>query len=199
MPLCLAAFGSVRTKVRRTSASWAPDVHTFCPLTTKSSPSTPETRLAHGAQRRQVRAGTRLAHSQRGRHLGPQDRHRPPTLLFRRAERDQRRGDDADALRVESQVGAPARKFFLMHVLLQQRGVAAAELGRITGHAASRCRTSAAASVAPIRECDCWTVSAPTHRPRRQVLVKERHEIRAEGLDVSVEGQLHGAPGWKKF
>ena len=40
MPLCLGALGSVRTKVRSTSASWAPDVHTFCPFTTKSSPST---------------------------------------------------------------------------------------------------------------------------------------------------------------
>jgi hypothetical protein len=39
MPLCLGAFGSVRTKVNKTSASWAPDVHTFCQLTTKSSPS----------------------------------------------------------------------------------------------------------------------------------------------------------------
>ncbi len=39
MPLCLGASGSVRTKVSRKSASWAPEVHTFCPLTTKWSPS----------------------------------------------------------------------------------------------------------------------------------------------------------------
>ena len=39
MPLCLGAFGSVRTNVSSTSASWAPDVHTFWPLTTKWSPS----------------------------------------------------------------------------------------------------------------------------------------------------------------
>ena len=35
MPLCFGASGSVRTKVSSTSASWAPEVHTFCPLTTK--------------------------------------------------------------------------------------------------------------------------------------------------------------------
>jgi hypothetical protein len=31
----------------------------------------------------------------------------------------------------------------------------------------------------------------------RQMFVKKRHELRAEGLDVSVESQLHGAPGKK--
>ena len=39
MPLCLGASGSVRTKHRHKSAWWAPDVHTFWPLTTKWSPS----------------------------------------------------------------------------------------------------------------------------------------------------------------
>lgn len=29
IPLCLGASGSVRTNVSKTSASWAPDVHTF--------------------------------------------------------------------------------------------------------------------------------------------------------------------------
>jgi hypothetical protein len=39
--------------------------------------------------------------------------------------------------------------------------------------------------------------SGPLQRLRlgRQVLVEEGHELRAEGLDVSVEGQLHGATG----
>ena len=39
MPLCFGASGSVRTKQRHQSAWWAPEVHTFWPLTTKSSPS----------------------------------------------------------------------------------------------------------------------------------------------------------------
>ena len=38
-PLCLGASGSVRTNARMKSASWAPDVHTFWPFTTKRSPS----------------------------------------------------------------------------------------------------------------------------------------------------------------
>ena len=35
MPLCFGALGSVRTKQMHQSAWCAPDVHTFCPLTTK--------------------------------------------------------------------------------------------------------------------------------------------------------------------
>ena len=34
MPLCFGASGSVRTKHMHQSAWWAPDVHTFWPLTT---------------------------------------------------------------------------------------------------------------------------------------------------------------------
>ena len=39
MPLCLAALGSVRTNRKHQSATCAMDVHTFCPFTTKCSPS----------------------------------------------------------------------------------------------------------------------------------------------------------------
>jgi hypothetical protein len=39
MPLCFGASGSVRTNVSSQSASCAPEVHTFWPLTTKWSPS----------------------------------------------------------------------------------------------------------------------------------------------------------------
>ena len=38
MPLCFGASGSVRTKHRHQSAWCAPDVHTFWPFTTNSSP-----------------------------------------------------------------------------------------------------------------------------------------------------------------
>jgi len=34
---------------------------------------------------------------------------------------------------------------------------------------------------------------------RRQVFIQKRDEVRTEGLDVSVERQLHGAPGGRKF
>jgi hypothetical protein len=49
MPLCLGTSGSVRTKHMHQSAWCAPDVHTFCPLTTKWSPSS--TRAVESAAR----------------------------------------------------------------------------------------------------------------------------------------------------
>ena len=39
IPRCLGTSVSVLTKHRHQSAWWAPEVHTFCPLTTKWSPS----------------------------------------------------------------------------------------------------------------------------------------------------------------
>ena len=191
MPLCLGASGSVRTKVSSTSASWAPDVHTFCPLTTKSSPSTDGT----GAQRRQIGARARFAHAKRRGHLGAQDRHRPPLLLLRRSERDQRRGDDADALRVERQVDAPAREFLLMDVLLQQRGVAAAELGRVARQQPAVVEQQPLPAPRPFRHMAARPRPLQRLGLGRQVLVEEGDELGAEGLDVGVERQLHGAPG----
>ena len=38
-PACLGTFGSVRATRIAICAFWAPDVHTFCPLTIQSSPS----------------------------------------------------------------------------------------------------------------------------------------------------------------
>ena len=38
-PLCLGTFGSVRQMISPMSLNWAPEVHTFWPLTTHSSPS----------------------------------------------------------------------------------------------------------------------------------------------------------------
>ena len=38
-PLCLGTFGSVRVMMMPKSEKWAPEVHTFWPLMTHSSPS----------------------------------------------------------------------------------------------------------------------------------------------------------------
>ena len=190
IPLCFGASGSVRTKVRMTSASCAPEVHTFCPLTTKWSPS----RTARVVKPSQVRARARFTHAQRRGHLGAQDRHRPPLLLLLGAERQQRRGDDADALRVERVIDAPPRR-----VLRDGRTVRGCpRCGRRTPAgcpaAASRGRTAAAASGAPTpaRATSTGTARRPL-RPRRQVLVEERDELRAERLDLGVERELHTA------
>ena len=39
MPLCLGTSGLVRASRIPKSATWAKEFHTFCPLTTNSSPS----------------------------------------------------------------------------------------------------------------------------------------------------------------
>ena len=162
MPLCFGASGSVRTNVSSTSASCAPDVHTFCPLTTKWSPSA-VARVRNDA-RSDPAPGSLIPSDAviSARRIG--------TAHFcccsRRSERDQRRGDDADALRVVSLVDPPSRQFQLIDVLLQDRGVAAAELGRVVRAPASRCRTSAAASDGPTRAHDYSTTIDRAPRPR---------------------------------
>ena len=190
MPLCFGTSGSVRTKVSSTSASCAPDVHTFCPLTTKWSPS----RTRPRAQRRQVGTGPRLAHPERRGHLGPQDRHGPLLLLLVGAERDQRRGDDADALRVEALVDPPPRQLLAVDVLLQDRRVAATELGRIARHQPAVVEHQPLPATGPLRNVDYSTATARALRPRRQILVEEGDELGAERLDIGVKCQLHCAP-----
>jgi hypothetical protein len=87
-----------------------------------------------GPKRGQIGAGTRLAHPQRCGDLGTQDRYRPLLLLLGRAEGDERRGDDPDALRVEARDDPAAAQLRLQDVLLQDRCVPAAELRRVARH-----------------------------------------------------------------
>ena len=148
-----------------------------------------------GAQRSQIGAGTGLAHAKRRRQLGAQDRHRPPPLLLRRSERDQRRGDDADALRVEREIDASAGQLLLMDILLQQRGVSPTELRWVSGQQPAVVEHQPLPAARPSRDMAARSRPLQRLRLRRQVLVEEGHELCAEGLDVSVEGQLHGAPG----
>src|SRR6478672_6940077 len=77
----------------------------------------------------QVRTRPRLTHAKRRRHLPTQDRNRPPLLLLLGPERQQGRRDDANALRVEAVVDAPAGQFLPMDELAEDVGVAATELG----------------------------------------------------------------------
>ena len=152
-----------------------------------------------GAQRREVGARARLTHSQRRGHFGPQDRHRPAPLLLGCAERDQRRGDDADALRVEGEVAPAAGQFLLVDVLLQDRGVAATELGRIPGQQPAVVEHQPLPAPGPVRDMAAGPRTFERLGVVGQMLVEERDELRAEGLDVSVEGQLHSAPGGSEF
>ena len=190
MPLCLGASGSVRTKASNTSASCAPDVHTFCPLTTKWSPSRHRPR----PQGRQVGAGARFAHPERRGDLRPQDRHRPLLLLLAGAERDQRGGNNADALRVVALVDPSSREFQLIRVLLQDRRVAATELGWVAGDQPAVVEHQPLPATGPVR--DVTTRPRPIERfgLRRQILVEKGDELGTEGLDVGVKCQLHGTP-----
>ena len=199
MPLCFGASGSVRTNVSSTSASCAPDVHTFCPLTTKLSPS--RTARVRSDARSEPAPGSLIPSDAviSARRIG--------TAHLRccspRAERDQRGGDDADALWVEGQVDPSAREFQLVDVLLQDRGVAAAELGRISGEQPAVVEHQPLPATRPFRDMATRPRALERLGFRRQVLVQKCDELGAERLDVGVEGQLHGAPSrienWKDF
>jgi hypothetical protein len=84
-----------------------------------------------------------------------------------------------------------------MDVLLQQRGVSAAELGRVAGQQPTVVEQQPLPAARPARDVAAGSRPLQGLGLGRQVFVQERHELRAEGLDVSVEGQLHGAPGKK--
>ena len=188
MPLCFGASGSVRTKVRMTSAWWAPEVHTFWPLTTKWSPSS-TARVRRPA--RSLPAPGSLMPSA-AVDLAAEDRHGPAFLLLVGAEVEDRRRDDAEALRVEAGVDPAAGQLLEVHELLDQRGVAAAVLGRLAGTSqpasnSVRCHRrahSGRSAVEPGRSA----VSASVGR----VGVEPLGELAAEGLGRVVEGELHG-------
>ena len=97
MPACFFAVGSVRTYSWHQSAKCPSEFQVFCPLSTKSSPSSTASR----AQRGQVRAGVGLGHA-----LGPdlvaaQHGLQEALLLFGRAELHDGRRDVRDADHVD--------------------------------------------------------------------------------------------------
>ena len=188
MPLCFGASGSVRTNVRITSASCAPDVHTFCPLTTKCSPS--RTAEVRSDARSDPAPGSLMPSAAviSARRIGTAQRCFCSSVP----------NDSSDAammptpLRVEALVDRALRQLFAVDVLLQDGGVAAAELRRVAGQQPAVVEHAAAASAGPTagtsavdrERCDGVGLVG-------QVLVEERDELVAEGLDVGVEGQLH--------
>src|SRR5690606_41300560 len=87
-----------------------------------------------GAQAGQVRSGAGFADSEGGGHFPAQDRYGPARLLFGSAEGDEGGGDDALSLRVAAFVDLAASEFLPVHVLLQNRGIAATEFGWVSGN-----------------------------------------------------------------
>ena len=144
------------------------------------------------AQAGEVGARAGFAHAERRRDLGAQDGHRPPLLLFVRAERQQRRRDDADALRIERVIDAPPRQLLAVHELLEDVRVAAAELRRISRQQPTVVELQPLPAPRPLRHV---RRRARSLRGRlglgRQMFVEERDELGAECLDLVIEPQLH--------
>ena len=187
MPLCLGASGSVRTNVSRKSASWAPEVHTFCPLTTKWSPSS--TARVRSDARSEPALGSLMPSDAVFSPLSTGTAHR--LLLLVGAERDQRCRNDVDALRVEAVVDAALAELLEMDELLQDGGIAAAELRRLARQQPAVVEQQPLPAARPGGHV--------RHRPgpfgglglAGQVGLDELHELGAELLDVGIEGELH--------
>ena len=178
MPWCLGASGSVRTNVRITSANRGlPDVHTFCPLTTKWSPS----RYGPGAQRRQVGPGAPVRSCPGAAVISAR---RIGIAHVRCCSGVPKVMSEAAMMPTpwELKLGTILRRASssLVCVLLQDRGVAAAELRRVAGH-----------QPAPLSNCSPLPLGVPTaaraddDRGRSsaaasagRVVVEERHQLR---------------------
>ena len=178
MPLCFGASGSVRTKHRHQSAWCAPEVHTFWPFTTKSSPSS-TARVDRDSRGRCRRRGSLIPrhHEISARSVGTQE----PLLLLGRPVVLDRRGDDAEPLRVEAARDLALRHLLEVDHLLDRasrcgRRARAASPGR-----ASRRRTACAATRrAHVGQVGARLLAARAAAPaRRQVLVEPRDELGA--------------------
>ena len=90
-PRCLGAWGSVRTRASPTSANWALDVHTFCPVSCQLGH-----RDAAGAHACQIGSRRGLGEQLAGNDVAALDRYRVARSA-RRADGDDRRADGAEA------------------------------------------------------------------------------------------------------
>ena len=111
----------MRASTKHQSATWASDVHTFCPVITHSPPS----RRGGGGHGRQVRPGARLGVALAPQLLDRHDRRQEPALLLRRAERDQRRPEQFLAQVADPGGRAAAGVLLVEDDLLRQRGARA--------------------------------------------------------------------------
>ena len=176
MPLCFGTVGSVRTKHRHQSAWCAPDVHTFWPFTTNSSPI----ELGACLQAREVAARARLAHAEAPRDLGAQRRAEEPLLLLGRAVVVDRRGDDAETLRVRAAhdlaaARSPRNRSSAASASRCDRRAPAANPARASPRRTARAATSRAHSGMCALDCfgsrncssDGWCSVEPRDRARR--------------------------------
>ncbi len=85
MPRCAGASGSVRTRQIAQSASWASDVHTFCPVT-RQPPASSRTALVRSDARSEPASGSENSwhHVISPRSVGPRNRSRCSSLPWPR-------------------------------------------------------------------------------------------------------------------
>ncbi len=148
-----------------------------------------------GAQAGQVGARVRLAHPERGGDLAPQDRPRPALLLLLGAEGQDRRGDDAHALRVVARVDAAAAQLLLVHELLDQAGVAAPVLGRVARHQPPGVEQLPLPLPGPVR--DVGRRAAPA-RPGRWPRPGRSRPARRPGRDGTPRWPRRGSAAWTR-
>ncbi len=157
-PLCLGASGSVRATSMHHLAWCANVVHTFCPVTTHSSPSRDGARL----QRRQVRARLRLGESLAPDLVGGQDRRQEALSLLLGPVRDHGRAAHREA----EDVGHRRALLRAHHLLdedrlLDQRRAATAVLLGPGDPGPAGCRAACAASRAGSSKATSSPPSAP--------------------------------------
>src|SRR5215207_5335831 len=174
MPLCLGAAGSVRTKQRHQSAWCAPEVHTFWPFTTKWSPSS-TARVDSAA-----------------RSLRAQRREQEPLLLLGRPVVLDRRGHDAEPLRVQAAMEVALGELLEVDHLLGRARIATAELRRPAGNEPAVVEQRPLPPPRPRREVGARLLPLVHDLPRRRVLVEPRDEVATELLFRFAVPQSHG-------
>ena len=128
--------------------------------------------VEHGArlQAREVAAGAGLAHAEAPRDLGPQRREQEPLLLLGRAVVDDRRGDDAEALRVRAARDLAPRHLLEVDHLLRSAWRCARRARAANPGTSQPASNSVRCHVArPLAACARSTASARGTRRRRAV------------------------------
>ena len=132
MPWCLGTSGLVRASSMPWSHHCAAEFHTFCPLTTNSSPS-----RAAAPEAGEVGAGARLAEELTPRVLTGEQARDELALLLVGAERHERGPEHHDGGADEARARLVVRGLFLVDALLPRVAALAADVLGIgeAGHA----------------------------------------------------------------
>ena len=144
------------------------------------------------AERRQVAAGTGLAHAEASAAFAAENRHRVVADLLVVAVVEEGRDDDAEALRVRGARNSGAHQLLEVHERLDRSRVASTAVRRPSGY-----EPTGVEHAARPRACPTGEVRRPERRlgrdllDGRRVLREPAREVGAERFDSRVEGELH--------